>query len=70
MVSVYKAVTFLGKLLSRYFTILNAIVNLALISFQIIYCYCMETQLDIFVVDDLIPFSFALSMLTVYSGHG
>ena len=66
----YKAVTFLGKLLSRYFTILNAIVNLALISFQIIYCYCMETQLDIFVVDDLIPFSFALSMLTVYSGHG
>ena len=70
MVSVYKAVAFLGKLLSRYFTILNAIVNLALISFQIIYCYCMETQLDIFVVDDLIPFSFALSMLTVYSGHG
>lgn len=66
----YKAVTFLGKFLSRYFTILNALVNLVLISFQILYCYCMETQLIIFVVVDLTPCSFALSVLIVYSGHG
>lgn len=70
MVSVYKAFTFLGKFLSRYFTILNAIVNLVLISFQITYCYCSEAQLVVCVAVGLIPCNFASLVLTVYSGHG